>query len=262
MPHMKTECPHCNTIFSISQQQLELADGMVRCGMCNEVFSALVQEDLFAEPVAETSELSDCATPSEDVDAKDSDAGDSELFDVSDQSVVPDELRYQPPQLVTHKPHSLLNGFLWSIGVLLLAAALLIQYAWYDRQHLMQQEFIQPYVSQLCEHIDCSQLALRDPTQLQMTNRNVYTHPTVEDALMVSVTIVNQAAFSQAYPDLKIAFSDVVGTVIAARLFTPEEYLNLGREQLRPLTPDSPVSFALEIQDPGKQALTYEFDFL
>lgn len=36
---MHTRCPHCSTTFSISQQHLEIAEGQVRCGSCDQVFN-------------------------------------------------------------------------------------------------------------------------------------------------------------------------------------------------------------------------------
>ncbi len=38
---MYTECPNCNTVFRISPTELKAADGKVRCGRCQTVFSAL-----------------------------------------------------------------------------------------------------------------------------------------------------------------------------------------------------------------------------
>ena len=284
---MKTECPHCNTIFAITEQQLVSADGMVRCGMCNEVFTAVVQDDLFehpAEPPAcddsadeETQALHDYAlttdevvadepvettspepestpAPTDYVDDSDQDSYDP-LFETTDKDIIPDHIRHQ-----VQGRTSLLAGILWGLGIIVLLSGLVIQYAWYDRQTLLSLPQVKPLLAQVCERVDCSHLALRDPSKIEMTRRNIYTHPTVEKALMIAVTMVNQADFAQAYPDIKIAFSDVVGTVIASRQFTPDEYLETG--QNRPLAPDVPVSFTLEVQDPGKQALTYEFDFL
>jgi len=37
---MFTRCPSCRAAFSITQQQLEIAAGMVRCGMCEHVFDS------------------------------------------------------------------------------------------------------------------------------------------------------------------------------------------------------------------------------
>ncbi|MEM7365368.1 MAG: MJ0042-type zinc finger domain-containing protein, partial [Pseudomonadota bacterium] len=35
-----TRCPHCNTTFRITENQLEVAGGAVRCGSCLEIFAA------------------------------------------------------------------------------------------------------------------------------------------------------------------------------------------------------------------------------
>ena len=45
---MQTECPHCHTLFRVNEEQLQAADGQVRCGKCNTVFTAEVM------PTAET----------------------------------------------------------------------------------------------------------------------------------------------------------------------------------------------------------------
>jgi hypothetical protein len=66
---------------------------------------------------------------------------------------------------------------------------------------------------------------------------------------------------------MQIHFSDVRGGSVAARRFLPDEYLP--KELLSDTTdlplllePDTNMTFTMEIQDPGKQAMTYEFDFL
>ncbi len=275
---MKTECPHCHTIFNVSQQQLELADGMVRCGMCQQVFNALVQPDLFNDNEAPpddnaadsntdtTTEAgrveSETSSPEQTAHNADADAADNShanniLFDDSEAaSVVPDELR------VDGHRRSVLSTLMWTLGSLLLTVTLLLQFAWHQREYLIRQPWLQPYLAQACRQFDCSLLQLRNPGKIELSSRNVYTHPTEQNALMVSLTLVNKAPYPQALPDIQIEFSDVVGTVIAARRLRPQEYLNVDADNLQPLSPDKPVSLALEIVDPGKQALTYEFRFL
>lgn len=44
-----TQCPHCETSFNITQAQLKLAKGKVRCGFCLQIFSALEQQLFFDE---------------------------------------------------------------------------------------------------------------------------------------------------------------------------------------------------------------------
>jgi hypothetical protein len=94
-----------------------------------------------------------------------------------------------------------------------------------------------------------------------MISRNVYTHPNAKNALMVSTTMVNHASFAQPYPDVQIDFSDVRGELIASRRFTPDEYLRTETEKLQLLPSGNAITFGLEIKDPGKDAITYEFSF-
>ncbi len=44
---MKTCCPQCETVLTLNQQQVEQRNGMVRCGVCRQVFNAL--EHLYQE---------------------------------------------------------------------------------------------------------------------------------------------------------------------------------------------------------------------
>ncbi len=40
MSQIETHCPHCGTSFSVSSEQLQIAQGHVRCGVCMKVFKA------------------------------------------------------------------------------------------------------------------------------------------------------------------------------------------------------------------------------
>lgn len=49
---MQTQCPQCRTAFRVSEEQLELAEGRVRCGQCLHVFVA--REHFIDTPPAKT----------------------------------------------------------------------------------------------------------------------------------------------------------------------------------------------------------------
>ncbi len=38
---LATRCPHCQTSFRVTMQQLELREGQVRCGTCREIFNGI-----------------------------------------------------------------------------------------------------------------------------------------------------------------------------------------------------------------------------
>ncbi|MFV9475151.1 zinc-ribbon and DUF3426 domain-containing protein [Advenella sp. RU8] len=53
---MRTRCTKCETIFNVTEEQLALRDGLVRCGICKNVFNgqeALLPEEVDDFPVLE-----------------------------------------------------------------------------------------------------------------------------------------------------------------------------------------------------------------
>jgi predicted Zn finger-like uncharacterized protein len=250
---MQTECPNCHTLFRVTASQLEMADGMVRCGYCNEVFDAHadinVPDNKYQLDVFQDSAPSDVHQNDEPDHAA--------FFSGEANEIIPDDLRTES----NPKPYSTLATAVWSLGILLLIGSLVAEYIWFHHPQLLQHARFEPLITRLCKHTDCSHLQMRDPSQIEMISRNVYTHPNEKDALMVSTTMVNHASYDQPYPQVQIDFSNVRGELIASRRFTPEEYLQIDKEQLRLLPSGNAITFGLEIRDPGKEAITYEFSF-
>lgn len=58
---LATKCPHCHTTFKVALDQLKLQAGLVRCGICQHVFSGT--EHLIASNNANTSDLVDDSIP-------------------------------------------------------------------------------------------------------------------------------------------------------------------------------------------------------
>jgi|GEM_PF-694900 len=56
MPSFITRCPHCETSFNITEEQLRIAQGIVRCGFCLQTFSAL-EHQLFNDEESELAEV-------------------------------------------------------------------------------------------------------------------------------------------------------------------------------------------------------------
>ena len=42
---MQTRCPHCETVFRLTEAQLSAAHGKVRCGLCHSIFTATAFDD-------------------------------------------------------------------------------------------------------------------------------------------------------------------------------------------------------------------------
>lgn len=272
---MQTKCPNCETIFRLTDEQLSAANGKVRCGLCLHIFNAssvdeeptsnlddsihdepYLEESIYDETYADDDYyVSEIANLSDEVDA---DESQEVLFEDTDSHVIPDEYRIHGEQ----EAHTPVSTGLWSLGIVFLLMTLVSEYAWFNRNQLVKNTKVEPWISQFCEMTGCTIDPIHKPELIEMVNRNVYTHPNIKKALMISATMVNTASHAQAYPDVEITFSNVRGNIVTRRVFTPEEYMKMDEEHLRLLKPDTPISFGLEIKDPGKQAMTYEFNFL
>jgi len=291
---MQTQCPHCDTKFRVTETQLQAADGFVRCGVCSEVFNAIevagqdkhhasLLDDSPAKesPTGELTEknenietLSVKAPPDdESVNFNETTAANEsgkDAFDFFNEEsnellphVVPDNFR----DSYSSQTPSLVSTVLWSIGILLLTATLTIEYAWFNRDQLSKVPELQAAINALCQQVECKNFSIRDPANIELISRNVFSHPSEKGALMVNITMKNNAAFAQPYPVMQIDFSDIRGNSVAARRFWPKEYLAnepqlSNNEQAYLLQANTSASITLEIQDPGKQAMTYEFNFL
>jgi predicted Zn finger-like uncharacterized protein len=281
---MKTECPHCHTLFRLTESQLDIAGGQVRCGYCYAVFNAQPaadfssndrQLDVFENIPAPTDEETDAEAivpqrsgnmdrassldhAAAETVASPGENDTIEHFTQDVDAVVPG--RYGTNASTRHSSWSTL---LWSIAILFMIFSLVAQYTWFNRGQLQNQPQLQQYIAALCTYIRCDELiSFHDPNSIEMLSRNVYTHPNAKDALMITATMISHASFSQALPDVQIDFSSTRGNVIASRRFKPAEYLQPDHDQLHQMQPDVPVTFYLEIVDPGKDAITYEFMFL
>ena len=265
---MQTQCPHCDTKFRVTDNQLQAAEGFVRCGVCSEVFNTAETADTPDQTTfsVEQAQVSNDNILSEDT-TTDEDQGpevDKDVFDLFDeehneslQHIVPEKYR----DTYTPQPHSLLSTVLWSLGILTLTLTLALEYIWFNRDQFMPIPEFQASFEQVCKHLNCSSFSVRAPEQIELITRNVYSHPGEKEALLVDVTMKNNASFAQAYPVMQIEFSDIRGGTVAARRFFPKEYSSLDVQNTL-LEPNVDTSVTLEIQDPGKQAMTYEFNFL
>ncbi len=363
---MYTLCPHCSTCFRITSEQVNAAQGNVRCGNCGAVFNALdnpgpepdsfsdstfvetepfstelykpvddelypddepnIHEetddqfddqefDLYAEPdfiplgegendeqhsffdepdrkTEDTEHVRDPASTTEiasqlsehaveelheyfvdDVENTTieeleklflpDDTSDMETTSSSEPATAVDIPPESPIQTVKPSRSSIfINQITLSIGSLLLITLLLGQYIFFSRDHLAQQyPGTRPLLEKMCGYLECKLALQRDLSKLQLTHRDVRSHPTTPDALLINATFVNKATFPQPYPAIELKLSNLNGRLVGRRIFQPNEYLAGSPDIDAGIPPNTQVYLVLELADPGKQAVNFEFDF-
>lgn len=149
---------------------------------------------------------------------------------------------------------------LWvSFGLILF---LLLQALFASRDWLAHQPLTSGITRTICDTIGCSITPQRDPTKIQIISRNVYAHPNEPGTLMIAATMHNLASYEQPLPLIEVSFLDKQGHTTALRRFRPEEYTSKSRENKKLFFKDETLTFTMKIEDPGSQAVTFQFNFL
>lgn len=165
----------------------------------------------------------------------------------------------EPVEMTWTRQHHRQQRRKWLWGGLALVALLLIlvQVAWLQFDRLSRIEPYRSVYAAACGVIGCTLPTLEDRSRIRAYNLVVRNHPDREDALVVDAILLNNAGFAQSFPDLILEFSDLNGEAVAARRFSPGEYLSgelAGRESM---PPNQPIHLTLELVDPGEEAVNY-----
>ena len=147
---------------------------------------------------------------------------------------------------------------LWAILSLVALFVLAGQIAWLQYPAFNRIEPYRSFYSRVCDIIGCQLPVQQNRAEIHTSNLVVRSHPRVEGALMVDVILQNNAPFQQSFPELELTFSDVNGRIMAQRQFTPDEYLGGELTGQRMMPVKQPIHIALEIVDPGRQAVNYQ----
>jgi len=258
---MYTYCPNCFAVYQVTAGHLGAAGGQARCGECRQVYRAV--DYLFDELAAAREALELQRTSG--VKHKDDVTGSAAVAAPPDAGVEPATLPLHParplPDSWQHRSVSMADiGNGAGIGFLLLLLGL--QWVYFNRDVLAADERWRPTLERGCRLVHCD-LPLRvDLSHIDIINRDVRNHPTMEDVLLVNVAFESRAAFIQPYPVLEVSFTDQSGNSVAMRRFRPSEYLDSGVDLEGGMASDSPVQVVLEVIDPGDEVVSFQFAFL
>lgn len=264
-----TRCPSCDRAFHVHGAQLRAADGQVRCGRCMTAFDAREhatgsQMTFELLPDADDDSLRFSAL-SLDLDEEDSPA--------LDRAAREKVLRLdQPVDLPASRarPDRMRRGGAWLLAVLLVIT-LGAQVLWHEQERLAANPATRPAMAALCETLGCELPPFRDLAALQSANFSLRSVPGRDNALLLTLTLRNAAAFPQPLPGLDLAFTNADNRIVAAGRFPPEQYLTADllepwrEEHGDASVPELPASGSLDVQlvlaDPGGEAVNYELAF-
>lgn len=146
---------------------------------------------------------------------------------------------------------------LWPSLSILALLALIIQIGWFKFDYFSRAEPYRTGYLFLCPYLGCQVPTLVDTRRIIASNLVVREHPDTQGALAVDVMLINSAPFEQPFPDLLLAFTDMNENPVAARRFTPKDYLGgelVGRELM---PQNQKIHVTLDLIDPGAEAVNY-----
>jgi len=147
----------------------------------------------------------------------------------------------------------------WVVGSIVLMLVFVLQAIYFSRDSLAKNPTYLPALTSACDLLGCEINIEFDTKLIEIIGRDVRTHPTSKKALIAGTTLINNASYAQPYPLLTLTFSDITGTKLAQRRFTPREYLRSGTDIAAGMPSELPIQVELHLVDPGKKAVNFEF---
>ncbi len=265
---MFTHCPHCDTCFRVTTEQLKSAQGSVRCGRCFGTFNAL--DNLVDQsPKSETpAPIPPKVTAVVEPTPAMATAGASVAATAAIESAphAREAMAERSQQLLEEIHEGPLKAsksffWLWLFVALILALVFAGQYVYFNLNTLSQNLKMRPILMTLCDVAKCEVPLMHSPHLISLIERNIRNHPSEKGILVVEAKITNKAAYTQTFPVMGLSLHDITGQTIAQRRFKPSEYLTNTQGIDNGIAPNQTVGIALELVDPGSDAVGFEFDF-
>ncbi|WP_339673849.1 zinc-ribbon and DUF3426 domain-containing protein [uncultured Zhongshania sp.] len=270
------QCPKCETRFRVKAEQLLLADGLVRCSVCMSIFSGI--DDNTSASILLTDLDDDTPSAEHEVDDAPAPKANTELSAEDDEND-DSSLRGAPPELDLLSGLSTVNHdfehhqarqnkiqWFWLLANTVALLVLVVQIALWQKAALFNSPIgdelrkLCPLHPTLCEDKPTQRSSA--VTDVISTKLIVRKHPTTSNALMVDTILVNRGPASTSFPELQLRFSDINNQTVASRTFKPAEYLAGELSAGASLASQQPVHIALEIVDPGPQAVNYQLQLM
>ena len=155
------------------------------------------------------------------------------------------------------------SGWLWGLLSAITLLALLLQVSWFQQLRMFDRfPQVKPWFTKVCAVVGCELMQRRQVQAFKLAARDIREHPRYQDTLLVNATLVNNADFNQPFPRLQLSLFDETATMIGARRFMPNEYLDDSITITAGIAPAAHVFIVLEIAGPTREAVSFEFSFL
>lgn len=257
---MYTRCPHCETHFRVSREQLQVSSGQVRCGRCQSAFDAFatltshppavpgrakhggtpsttaaVAAPLESRPAANALIRPSPTAPGEPGDSHSADAGWASQLAQSraeerEPLTLPDDLFSPAAATQAHG-----GSWAWFLGSFALVLALSAQTLYIFPTELVGRfPQLRPLLTEACVWLHCDLALPRMPDQLFIEASDLQVLDTTRPAeVLLTATIRNRAAVTQELPLIELTLLDRLNQTSARKVFHPADYLDKSQDPAR-----------------------------
>jgi predicted Zn finger-like uncharacterized protein len=291
---MLTRCPHCETSFRVTHEQLIPRQGRVRCGACYLVFSALdslsdepggvvmpvaevlpAQEEVVPVTVVvaeETPPVPDPAPnpwpfPKPERIAEPEPAPEPERIPEPQLESAPEPEAIPEPEPETVEPESVPEAWSapeavaaprrwpWAIGMVLLLLLGAGQLIYEFRVELaVLMPELRPPLTATCAALGCEVPYPHRPELMAIESSDLA--PADNERLHLTANLRNRAPFAQAYPHLELTLTDTADAPMLRKVLAPADYLPAEKSAAF-FAPRDEVAVSLHFDTPGLSPVGY-----
>jgi predicted Zn finger-like uncharacterized protein len=184
--------------------------------------------------------------------------------DIKNQHTILEQLSAQQslgPLLGDNEPssrHKKGHPWLWFFASVFGIVLLTLQVAMHFFEEGSRSSNFRSLYRTICSYSGCVLPRFEDVSTITIQHVRIQSHPTLPNTLLVNAIITNASHFSQPMPKIALEFFDLNGQPVAARLFSPTDYLQKDFLDITYMPPNTPIHLVIPIQDPGARAVTHQ----
>lgn len=259
-----TKCSHCNAIFRITFPELQLCDGKVRCGQCEQPFNAFNTLISVPESVIETGSSQPTVAITETIEKP---AVTAIHHTPSNHQPMQEELvsamAVDQNDSVEVQPISR-NLVRRKIAVnLVLMTVLCLQLVYFYRTELaIAIPSFRPFLERSCDLLQCEVQLPKYSTLLSLESSELRVNPNHQGEIVTLLaTIRNHAPFQQAWPEILLTLTDLDDQPIASRILLASDYL-MDNNLPQFFAPDSEIEIKIYFDNNELKAMGYRLELI
>ena len=269
-----TSCPECGTQFLLQTEHLKAHRGKVQCGNCSHVFNAKNRLTEISDDITSAAEYqaslesapeellqvteNEATASSSEIEAVASEAS-NYIGEFSSVATEPEPIAIEDlttdPKFSRKKLKLNLWYCLFSLILLILAA---LQTAYFMRTKLAAEyPQFKPLLKQGCALAHCEISLPKELDFLTIEDSDMQEDEKHQGVINFSSTLVNNASFTQTYPNIELTLTNAEDQPAIRRIIKPAEYLNTDTNINTGISANEQVHIKLAINASGTAVAGY-----